>query len=208
MACVIDSYDAIHFARDILGEQYRDQIMSREGTFVVRPDSGDPTSMPLDIIDVLMEKFGYTVNSKGYRVLPEQVRVIQGDGMNIDSIRQLTQNAMNRGISTSNFAMGMGGGLLQKVDRDTCKYAMKANAIEIDGEWQDVFKDPITDHGKKSKRGRQAVLRIGGDLMAHKFEDVPTNMGHGISNQLRPVYRDGELLEDVSFSDIRKRASL
>lgn len=208
MACVIDSYDAFHFARSILGGQYREQILARDGTFVVRPDSGDPTNMPLDVIEILMEAFGHTVNSKGYRVLPDQVRVIQGDGMNIDSIKKLSMNAMDRGISTSNFAMGMGGGLLQKVDRDTCKYAMKANAIEINGEWQDVFKDPITDQGKRSKRGRQAVLLIDDEYVARKIDDIPTNMGHGIANQLRPVYRDGKLLVDDTFAAIRERAAL
>lgn len=208
IACVADSYDVFNFARNIVGDKYKEDILNRDGTFVVRPDSGDPVEMPLAIIEILMEQFGFTENSKGYRVLPDQVRVIQGDGMNLDMIKRLIDAAEMRGISTSNFAVGMGGGLLQKVDRDTCKYAMKANAIEIDGEWRDVYKDPITDRGKKSKRGRQAVLKIDGELVARKIDDIPTDQGHGIQNQMREVYRNGELLVEDTFADIRERAAL
>lgn len=128
--------------------------------------------------------------------------------MNSDSIRQLVMNAYDRGLSIENFAMGMVGGLLQKVDRDTCKYAMKANAVEINGVWVDVYKDPITDQGKKSKRGRRAVLLIDGEYVARKLDDIPTNMGHGIADQLRPVYRDGVLLVDDTFDAIRERAGI
>jgi len=208
VACVSDSYDVFKATRNYWGKELKDVVLAREGTLVVRPDSGNPTTMPLDIIEILMEQFGYTVNSKGYKVLPDQVRVIQGDGMTIETIIQLCLNAEERKISVSNFAVGMGGGLLQKVDRDTCKYAMKANAIEIDGVWQDVFKDPITDQGKKSKRGQQVVLLIDGEYVARKVDDMPTNMGHGIADQLRTVYVDGVLKADDDFDTIRQRAAL
>jgi len=208
VACVSDSYDIFKATREYWGEELRDAVLAREGTLVVRPDSGDPCNMPLDVIEILMEQFGYTVNSKGFKVLPPQVRVIQGDGMNIDTIRQLVMNAYDRGLSIENFAMGMGGGLLQKVDRDTCKYAMKANAVEIDGEWRDVFKDPITDQGKKSKRGRQMVAIIDGEYTALPLDQMPKDSGHGIADQLRPVYRDGVLLADDTFEDVRERAAI
>lgn len=208
VACVSDSYDIFKATRHYWGEELRDAVLARDGTLVVRPDSGEPTVMPLDVIEILMEQFGYTTNSKGFRVLPPQVRVIQGDGMNIDTIRRLVTNAYERGLSVENFAMGMGGGLLQKVDRDTCKYAMKANAVEIGGEWRDVYKDPITDQGKKSKRGRQMVAIIDGEYTALQLDKVPTNSGHGIANQLRTVYRDGVLLSDDTFEAIRERAAI
>lgn len=208
VACVSDSYDIFKATREYWGTELKDTVLAREGTLVVRPDSGEPTVMPLDVIEILMEQFGYTVNTKGFRVLPPQVRVIQGDGMNVDSIRQLILNAHDRGISVENFAMGMGGGLLQKVDRDTCKYAMKANAVEVNGEWQDVYKDPITDQGKRSKRGRQMVAIIDGGYTALEVSKIPTDMGHGITDQLRPVYRDGVLLVDDTFDMVRGRAAI
>ncbi|AWY09235.1 nicotinate phosphoribosyltransferase [Ruegeria phage vB_RpoS-V10] len=208
VACVSDSYDIFNAVRHIWGEQLRDEVMAREGTLVIRPDSGNPTVMPLDIIELAMEKFGFTVNSKGFRVLPSQVRVIQGDGMDGGSIPHLLQNAIDRGISVDNFAMGMGGGLLQKVNRDTMKYAMKANAIEIDGVWHDVYKDPITDQGKQSKKGRQALINYNGELVTIREDAIPQGAHGPARNYLRPVYRNGALLVDDSFAAIRARAAI
>lgn len=208
VAIVSDSYDIFNAVSNIYGDELKAKIEGRNGTLVVRPDSGNPTTMSVDVTERLMEKFGHTVNSKGFKVLPDCLRVIQGDGMDIKSIPQLLQNFIDKGLSTSNIAMGMGGGLLQKVDRDTCKYAMKANAIEVDGEWVDVYKDPITDQGKKSKRGRQMVAKIDGEFTALRVDDLPKDMGHGIADQLRPVYDNGELLVDDSFATIRERAAI
>jgi nicotinamide phosphoribosyltransferase len=208
VACVSDSYDIFNAVRHLWGEQLRDEVMARDGTLVIRPDSGNPTVMPLDIIELAMEKFGFTVNGKGFRVLPPQVRIIQGDGMDAESIPRLLQNAADRGISVDNFAMGMGGGLLQKVDRDTMKYAMKANAIEIDGVWHDVFKDPITDQGKQSKKGKQALVMFDGTLTTIREDMIPQGSHGPAQNHLRPVYRNGELLINDSFATIRERAVL
>lgn len=208
VACVSDSYDIMNAVGNIWGDTLRDKVMARDGTLVIRPDSGDPTVMPLDVIELLMEKFGYTVNKAGYRVLPDQVRVIQGDGMNIDTIGTLVSNAVQRGISVDNFAMGMGGGLLQKVDRDTMKYAMKANAVEVNGEWVDVFKDPITDRGKVSKKGRLALVKRDGEFITIRADELVKG-AHGMErNYLRTVYQNGKLLVEDDFSDIRARAAV
>lgn len=208
IGCVSDSYDMMNAAANIWGGVLKDEVLARDGVLVIRPDSGDPTVMPLDVIEVLMDKFGYTVNNKGFKVLPDQVRVIQGDGMNIQTIRKLIANAIRRHISLDNFAMGMGGGLLQKVDRDTLKYAMKANAIEVDGVWVDVYKDPITDKGKKSKRGRLALVKRDGVFTTIRRDELVVG-GHGTEkNYLRPVYKNGELLIEEDFSVLRERAAL
>jgi len=208
LACVIDSYDAVHFARNIIGGKLRDRIMARDGVFVARPDSGDPVHMPLNIIEILMEQFGYTTNSKGFKVLPPQIRVLQGDGMDIEKITQLVIAAHDHGISGDNFAVGMGGGLLQKIDRDTLKYAMKANAIEIDGVWQDVYKDPMTDHDKKSKKGMQALVKRGFGFKTVRRDSLVVGAHGSEKNYLRPVYKNGKLLVDDTFEAIRERASL
>lgn len=208
VACVSDSYDIMNAVNNIWGGVLKDDVMARDGTLVVRPDSGDPTTMPLDVIDSLMDKFGYTVNKAGYKVLPDQVRVIQGDGMNIDTIGELIGNAVERGISVDNFAMGMGGGLLQKVDRDTMKYAMKANAIEIDGKWVDVYKDPVTDKGKKSKRGRLALVKRDGEFQTIRKDELARG-AHGTErNYLRKVYENGTLFAEDDFAVIRERAAI
>jgi len=208
VAIVSDSYDIFNAVSNIYGGELKAKIEGRNGTLVVRPDSGNPTTMAIEVMERLGEKFGTTQNSKGYKVLPDCLRVIQGDGMSINTIPQLLQNMMDNGWSASNIAMGMGGGLLQKVDRDTCKYATKANAIEVGGEWVDVFKDPITDQGKRSKRGRQAVVMMNGQLEARRVNEMPQGAHGPARNYLQPVYDTGELLVDDTFAQIRERASL
>ena len=47
------------------------------GPLVVRPDSGDPPTVVVKVLDILGSKFGTTVNTKGYKVLPPYIRVIQ-----------------------------------------------------------------------------------------------------------------------------------
>jgi len=208
IACVSDSYDIFNATKNYWGKELKDAVLAREGTLVVRPDSGNPTLMPLDVIEILMEQFGHTVNSKGFRVLPPQVRVIQGDGMDVETIRRLLMNAIDRGISVENFAMGMGGGLLQKVDRDTCKYAMKANAVEVAGKWQDVLKDPITDQGKRSKRGVQAVVKRDNGYESVRDDQLAWGAHGKERNWLRPVYYNGALLRDYTFDEVRERAAI
>jgi nicotinamide phosphoribosyltransferase len=195
---VSDSYDIMNAVNHIWGETLRDRVLDSGATLVIRPDSGDPVVVPVDVVEALGERFGYTVNSKGYKVLNKSVRVIQGDGMNIDSIKTLYDNLTARGWSAENVAVGMGGGLLQSVTRDTQKFAMKASAAKINGEWQDVYKDPVTDKGKTSKRGRLILTRERG-----KWETLPVNSGFDWANMLLPVYRNGELLRDWTFQEVR-----
>jgi nicotinamide phosphoribosyltransferase len=90
----------------------------------------------------------------------------------------------------------MGGGLLQAVGRDDFRFAMKASAICVDGEWRDIYKDPITDVGKRSKRGRLGLTR--------SFETVRLEELGDRENLLRVVFRDEILLREFSFNELRK----
>jgi nicotinamide phosphoribosyltransferase len=202
VAVVSDSYDLDKAVADIWGGSLKDKVLTRQGTLVVRPDSGDPVETPVRTLKALWEKFGGTANGKGFRVLDPHVRVIQGDGMNIDSIALLVDRVIEEGFAIDNIAFGMGGGLLQHVNRDTLRFAMKANAMEDkDGNWHNVFKKPITDPGKGSKAGRQAVVADGGNVIAVKFDDLGDR-----ENLLKPVWRDGEILVRHSLADLRERS--
>lgn len=179
-ACVIDSYDTMAAIdmwadTDIDGFEHSllDLVEMVGATVVLRPDSGDPVQMPIDVILKLMDKVGYTTNSKGFKVLPSHVRVIQGDGIDIEDVREILKRMSDLGLSASNIAFGMGGGLLQKVNRDTFKFAMKASArCDTRGQWHDVCKDPITDSGKKSFAGRLMLLRNNdGEYKTVRFEE-------------------------------------
>lgn len=207
-ACVSDSYDIYSATRDLWGDKLKDKIIAAGGTLVVRPDSGDPLTMPIEVVEILMEKFGFTVNSKGFKVLPPHVRVIQGDGINETSLPIIIKNMIDKGFSIENIAFGMGGGLLQAWNRDTLKYAMKASARrDTAGVWHDVFKDPISDHGKISKKGRLGLIYECG-LGSCGYQTVPEDIAEKRGNMLQVVYCNGTILVEDTFEDIRERAAL
>jgi len=203
VAVVSDSYDLDAALTGIWGGALRDKVLARKGTLVVRPDSGDPVETPLRAIKTLWDAFGGTVNAKGYRVLDPHVRVIQGDGMTPATIAQLIDRLIEEGFAIDNIAFGMGGGLLQQVNRDTLRFAMKANAMrDSEGVWHDVAKAPATDPGKTSKAGRQAVVQEDGRLVVQRMDAVAD-----ADNLLRPVWCDGTLLVRHTFEDLRARAA-
>lgn len=203
VAVVSDSYDLYNAVANIWGGTLKETVQTMGGTLVIRPDSGDPVTVVSNVFDILEEKFGFTLNQKGFKVLPNYVRVIQGDGVNPVSIREILQALKDKGWSAENIAFGMGGALLQNVNRDSLKYAMKASAVCINGEWHDVFKDPKTDPGKASKRGIQGVYRVDGKLMT-----FPVNLAPNIKNELVCFYEDGMLHNETNFGEVRDLAKV
>ena len=201
VAVVSDSFDIFHACRELWGSKLKDQVLGRDGCLVIRPDSGDPPVVVNQVLDILGEAFGYETNDKGFKVLPPQVRVIQGDGIDRNSLAVILEAMKDNKWSADNIAFGSGGGLLQKLNRDTSKYAFKCSAITIDGEEREVFKDPVTDSGKKSKRGRLKLTRKDGQLTTVAASEPS-------EDELVEVFRDGELLVDYSFDNIRQRASI
>lgn len=199
IACVSDTYDLWNAVDNYWGGKFKERIEKSGSTLVVRPDSGNPTIVPIQTILKLMDKFGFTVNSKGYKVLPNCIRVIQGDGITIDSIVNILENMEEHKLSLDNLAFGMGGGLLQQVNRDTLKFAMKASAIEVDGEWRDVFKDPITDNGKRSKKGILSVIKVNGN-----YETIRRSELKGRKDELITIYRNGKLFNETTFAKVRE----
>ncbi len=202
VAVVSDSYDLFNAIDNIWGDELKEAVKNSGGTLVIRPDSGDPVSIVRETIERLMNKFGFSTNAKGYRVLPSYVRVIQGDGISLTSIEAILAAMEKAGLSADNIAFGMGGELLQKLNRDTLQFAMKASAAEVDGNWRDVFKDPVTDSGKRSKKGRLAVIREGSEYSTIRADELL-----GKSNELVTIFRDGKLLVDDSFETVRARAA-
>ncbi|AKJ40668.1 nicotinate phosphoribosyltransferase [Pragia fontium] len=198
VAVVSDSYDIWNAIDNIWGGELKSQVENNGGTLVIRPDSGEPVEIVPEAIERLMAKFGYTINSKGYKVLPDFIRLIQGDGVSVSSIEEILYEMKKRKLSAENVSFGMGGELLQKVNRDTQRFAMKASAICINGEWKDVYKDPITDRVKRSKKGRLALINQQGE-----FKTVSRNSIDPSENLLIPIYRDGQLIMDYSLDNIR-----
>lgn len=209
VACVSDSFDIFRACSEYWGTELKDMVLSRDGVLVIRPDSGDPVFTLLKVFDILLDKFGYTINEKGYKVLPPQVRVLQGDGVNVQAIRSIYGALKVNGISAENLVLGMGGALLQKVDRDTQKFAFKCSYAEINGNPVDVQKHPveIDGHGKlvpsfkKSKAGQLKLIRTD-----EGYQTVRKESAIGYEDQLITVFENGEIINTVSFEEIRERA--
>jgi nicotinamide phosphoribosyltransferase len=199
-AVVSDSYD-IYNAVDVLwGEKLKQQVIESGATLVIRPDSGDPVSVLHKVFKLLAKNFPTRLNNKGYRMLPPYLRVIQGDGVDFDSILTILEMLKQGQWSADNIAFGMGGALLQKVNRDTFKYAMKASAAQVDGSWRDVYKDPVTDSGKKSKRGILSVVDDGHGLLTVRKSDSL------LPDKMSTIYDTGYLFQNYSLEEIRERA--
>ncbi|WP_226648685.1 nicotinate phosphoribosyltransferase [Microbulbifer variabilis] len=204
LAVVSDSYDLWNALENIWGGELKEQVENNGGTLVIRPDSGDPVQIVTQTIERLMRIFGARINKKGYRVLPDFIRVIQGDGVSLQVIEEILAAMKTCRQSADNIAFGMGGELLQKVNRDTMKFAMKASAVKVNGVWRDVYKDPITDTGKRSKKGRLALVRRGDG----QYQTIREQQLGECMNQLRPVFRDGKLLIDQDFEAVRLLAEI
>lgn len=203
VAVVSDSWNIFEAVDKIWGEQLRQEVVDSGATVVIRPDSGEPVEVVSKVAAILGEKFGTDINSKGYKVL-RNVRIIQGDGVNEHSIRAILERLKSEGFSASNIAFGIGGALLQKIDRDTLRFAYKCSAIKSDGKLIEVYKQPITDSGKNSKRGRlDLVLNEAGEYETVKLDDVERKAAN---SQMRAVFENGELLIDDDLDAIRARA--
>jgi nicotinamide phosphoribosyltransferase len=207
VAVVSDSYDIFNAVEKLWGEELRQEVIDSGATIVIRPDSGDPLTINQRLIEILGQKFGYTVNAKGFKVL-NNVRLIQGDGINELTIRSILGGFMAMGWSADNIAFGMGGALLQQLDRDTQRFAMKASSAKINGVWVDVQKDPITDSGKKSKAGRVTLWRSGGEWVSAVEQPKGWHdkaVGDFV-NALVPVYWSGNLHNEITFEQVRANA--
>jgi nicotinamide phosphoribosyltransferase len=203
VACVSDSYDLWDACSNKWGGVLKEKVLAREGTLVVRPDSGPPQLIPLGVLEKLGAALGSSTNSKGFKVLPDQVRVIQGDGIDFNSLMCIVGILAEKGWSIDNIAFGSGGGLLQKLNRDTQKCAFKCSLCIVNGKDIDVFKSPAHDLGKQSKRGRMTVNQRGGKLvtLCGTQRDEATDV-------LATVFENGVLVKEYSFDDVRKNAEM
>lgn len=206
VAVVSDSYNIYEACKMWSTGELKQMVIDSGATVVVRPDSGDPVEVMPKMIQILSEGFGYTTNTKGYKVL-NNVRLIWGDGINPLTIQSILRTMVDMlGWSADNFAFGMGGALLQGIDRDTQKWAMKCSSACVNGEWVDVYKDPITDSGKASLKGRVTLWTNSGGEYATSVA-APTGWSDkgigGWTDALVEVFRDGKLLKDYQFEEVR-----
>ncbi|KAG2489592.1 hypothetical protein HYH03_011873 [Edaphochlamys debaryana] len=203
-ACVMDSYDYAKALSEVLPSVAAKKL-GKGGYLVLRPDSGDPTDAVLMALRAAEKVFGSVRNSKGFRVIPG-CGVIQGDGIDLSTMEKIAQAIEAEGYAADNVSYGMGGGLLQKVNRDTMSFATKlCHIVYADGHAADIMKQPQTDTGKFSLPGVLAVKRVNGVptvFPADSGEVAPHD------NLLRVVY-DMRPLEGVwdDFDTVRARVA-
>ena len=155
-ATVADSYDYQNFLDNIV-PAVAPIVIEKGGFHVVRPDSGDPVDSVIQGLMALEKAYGAKVNNRGYKVI-NNAGIIQGDGIGLETIKAILKAVLQLGYSAENVAFGMGGGLLQKLDRDTCSYAMKlSERIDLDGTVVPIMKAPKTDMSKASLPGNFTV---------------------------------------------------
>jgi len=197
LSIVIDSWDAYHAVDEIFGKELKKEILERNGTTVFRPDSGNPPDVARYIANSLAKNFGYTTNDLGYKVLNPKVRIIYGDFIRYGMIDDILSALEEDGFSTDNIVFGMGGALLQGVNRDTFKFALKTSAVDIGGEWFEVSKSPVGDQSKKSKGGRFSVV-----FEENQYKTVPYNGVLENVDVLETVFENGKIVKEYNWEQV------
>lgn len=196
---VMDSYDYQHALEQILPSIYSKKIEKR-GFMVLRPDSGEPSAVVLMALNAAEKVFGVTMNSKGFKVL-KGCGVIQGDGINYAQIQKILLEVKNSGFSAENVVFGMGGGLLQKVNRDTLSFATKLSYLETqNGERRNIIKMPKLDSNKFSLPGEFLV-----EMDTHPIV-YPKEDHLNAENSLSVIYDKGPIkIEWPQFSLLKSQ---
>jgi len=203
-AIVSDSYDYWNTINNIWGGKFKECISNSHNTLIIRSDSGDPIEIVLKTIEILMTNFGYEVNQKGYKVLNKFIRVLHGDRISLEKIQEILEELKSKNISAENVSFGMGASLLQKINRDTQQFAMKLSAIKKqNSDWEGVCKSPITEPKKHSKYGRLALIK-----KDNSFYTNTCNLIMDDSNSLISVFRNGKILNEITFSEIKENVSI
>lgn len=221
MASVGDSYDIFNFTNEVTSGKFKEKIESDDyPKFIERPDSGyapDIINEMLNIHDKNNVKF--TTNSKEYKTF-NKYGFIWGDGVHMETMSDVLTCLRLRMYSSENMAFGSGGWLMQQHDRDTLGFAIKCSEITYEAPWygwngeelgmntftREVYKDPITDSGKKSKKGKVTTYF---NIAENKFEvDLVGNSSIERPEALQVVIENGILVKEYSLSDVRKNVQL
>lgn len=212
-SAVLDSYDYWNVIDNIL-PQMKQEILNHNGCMLMRGDSGDCVEVVTKTVFKLWEQFGGHINSKGYKVLDPHVKAIYGDSITIQRCEKIYQILMENGFACSNVALGVGSfsfqcieedGILKPFTRDTFSSCIKATYCEINGKPTPIFKNPKDGGFKKSQKGCCVVAAEHDGKLFYVDGRTWEEAIRDSSNLLRPIFRDGELLEEQSLQEIRAR---
>lgn len=226
LSVVSDTWDLFKVITEYL-PRLKEEILSRDGKLVIRPDSGDPVDILCGaweeirlssgnyektpksgpegkgVIELLWDVFGGTINEQGYKVLDPHIGAIYGDSITIDRAEDICKRLESKGFASTNVVLGVGSFTYQYNTRDTFGFAMKATYVEINGEGREIFKDPITDDGtKKSATGLLHVTKSNenGYMLVDKV-----TWDNEANGELQTIYKDGEFFNQTTLTEIRKK---
>lgn len=204
LSLVADSYNIYEFVKFCTSEHVTNALKYNKTKLVIRPDSvtnehRTPAELVVWIISTLKTALGD--NGSSPYLLPSNYRVLWGDGIDPEGIEQILEAITQAGFAPDNLVFGMGGGLLQKVNRDTCKFAIKCSAAKVDGQWRDVQKNPL-DSTKKSKKGK-LELYFDNDSYMGGYVTKPDGWCTPYENELKTVFRNGVVTKQYTFDEIR-----
>ena len=210
VSIVSDTYDFWHNVSVVI-PSLKEEIMKRDGRVVLRPDSGNPvdiicgtvknggtTPEEKGLIELLWDEFGGTINSKGYKVLDPHIGAIYGDSITLERAELIFSGLEEKGFASSNIVMGVGSYSYQGNTRDSLGFAIKATSVTQGGVEYPIQKDPKTDPGKKSFRGRVKVVN-------DKCIDNMSSTGDYSDDELEVMFENG-IVSHVDIGTIRKRA--
>lgn len=214
VSIVSDTWDFWNVV-NVTAPSLKNEIMSREGKVVFRPDSGDPVKIicgdPDAVVGsnewkgavrILDEHFGHTITDMGFKILDSHVGLIYGDSITPKRAHQILDNLMKMGYASCNCVFGIGSYTYNYSTRDSIGGAMKSTSGKVGDQRRSIFKDPKTDNGvKKSAKGLLRVELIGGDYVL--FDDQTEDQEK--TGALEVVFEDGELVKETTLAEIRSR---
>ncbi|MGO4918797.1 nicotinate phosphoribosyltransferase [Maribacter spongiicola] len=215
LSVVSDTWDLWKVLTEYL-PQLKEEVLSRDGKLVIRPDSGDPVDIicgesgslgsntPKDkgVVELLWDIFGGTVNEQGFKVLDSHIGAIYGDSITTERAEAICQRLSDKGFATTNVVLGIGSFTYQFNTRDTFGFAMKDTSVVVNGVRREIFKDPITDDGiKKSAKGLVKVeLHDNEYVLVDQVTPEQENTG-----ELQVIYEDGKFVNQTNIQEIRDR---
>lgn len=184
-------------------------------------DSSDPYEAKYQaLVSKVRAKVGCSGSENPFRRFKgQQLRVLQGDGVALDTVGDMLASLLANGFCANTVHYGSGGGLLQKLNRDSLAVAFKCCAMYVGGKVFPVGKDPIAG-GKKSYGGDPPVMRQDGVLRNRGEYDRDGNMLHakpktfeeftkGVpGDQLVKVFENGVILKEQQWKEIQGRAKI
>jgi nicotinamide phosphoribosyltransferase len=211
VSIVSDTWDLWKVLTDYL-PKLKNEVLSREGKVVIRPDSGDPVDIicgnpegkneadKKGVVELLWGTFGGSTNAKGFKELDPHIGSIYGDSITVARATAICERLKAKGFASTNVVLGIGSYTYQYNTRDTFGFAMKATYGEVNGQGREIFKDPITDDGtKKSAKG---LMRIDLTNGVYTLKDQAT-WAEEAGGELKEVFRDGKLLLNQNLQEIR-----